>query len=410
MGIRLKRAWSIFVFVALIAPGRDALAAPETTAPTTAPAQPGRVRLLLPPVIYAVPGIESNVYFDNVVLVTESADYAFDVRCDKGVQFQERWAFTPKDADVGDYPIDVIVRDTSNVIVARGQSMVHVAAKDKGPDKPITLLLVGASWTEYSIYPRHLLDLNDHDAHLRLKLIGSRGFDNGPPTGELRHEGYSGWTAEAFVILHGPLARTGKYEYDGRGSPFVYDDGPDGKPLLDFARYCKQFNDGQPPDVLTIHLIANDIFTATDENIEARCDRMMNFYDQLVNEFHKVGPKTRIGVILSEPPSHSQDGFRNYIGAGKQTQWQYRRDLHRALERMMQHYRDREAEQIYLVPSYINLDTEHNFPTWTSLASARSTEMLTRVNNGTHPNDDGYWQFADSIYCWLKAVTTPPTK
>lgn len=29
----------------------------------------GRVRLLLPPVIYTVPRIEANLYFDNVVLV-----------------------------------------------------------------------------------------------------------------------------------------------------------------------------------------------------------------------------------------------------------------------------------------------------------------------------------------------------
>ena len=28
-----------------------------------------------------------------------------------------------------------------------------------------------------------------------------------------------------------------------------------------------------------------------------------------------------------------------------------------------------------------------------------------RVNNGTHPADAGYYKFADSIYCWLKALT-----
>ena len=373
--------------------------------PTTQASQAGRVRLLLPPVIYAVPGVEANVYFDNVVLVLNPQRYAFDVACPKGNQFSERWTFTPTDADVGEYPIELAVHDESNATIARGHTIVRVVPRDRDGGHPTTLLLVGASWTEYSIYPQKLLDLNAADPHLHLKLIGSRGPKDAPATGDLRHEGYSGWTAEAFVTLHGPLSRTGVHKRPGTGSPFVYDDGPDGKPHLDFARYCEQFNAGRGPDALTIHLIANDVFTATDETIDPRVTKMIGFYDQLIEAFHKVRPATRIGVILSAPPSRSQDGFRNYIGAGRQTRWQYRRNLHAALERMTAHVAGREAEQIYLIPSYVNLDCEQNFPTWTAPANARATGKITRVNNGTHPSEQGYGQIADSIYCWLKSVT-----
>src|SRR6185295_9260039 len=111
---------------------------------------------------------------------------------------------------------------------------------------------------------------------------------------------------------------------------------------LDFARYCGQFNAGRGPDAITIHLIANDVFTATDETIDDRVTKMIGFYDQLIEAFHSVRRATRVGVVLSTPPSRSQDGFRNYIGAGRQTRWQYRRNLHTALERMIQHYAGRE--------------------------------------------------------------------
>jgi lysophospholipase L1-like esterase len=357
----------------------------------------------LPSVIYAVPGIETNLYFDNVVLVLNPQNYVFDAVCDKGLQLEERWTFTPTDKDVGEYPIELTVRDESNARLARARSVVRVVPRDRDSGKPTTLLLVGASWTSYSIYPKHLLDLNAKDEHLHLKLIGSRGPKDAPATGDLRHEGYSGWTAQAFVTLHGPLSRSGQHKLE-TGSPFVYDDNGS-KPHLDFARYCQQFSDGRGPDAITVHLIANDVFTATDQTIGERVDKMIGYYDELIEAFHRVRPETRIGVVLSTPPSRSQDGFRNYIGAGRQTRWQYRRNLHTALEQMIQHYAGREAEQVYLVPAFVNLDTQRHFPTWTAPADARSIDKITRVNNGTHPSTEGYSQIGDSIYCWLKAVT-----
>lgn len=365
-----------------------------------------RVRLLLPPVIYAVPRIEANLYFDNVVLVLNLDNYTFDVICDKGIQLAERWTFTPNGQDVGEYPIEVVVRDETNAVVARGRSTVRVVPLEQKVDGLTTLLLVGASLTEYSIYPQQLLDLDKKDGFMLLKLIGSRGPNDAPPTGELRHEGYSGWTAEAFVTFHGPLSRSGYYKRPETGSPFVYETSP-GQQQFDFARYCKEFNGGKAPDAITIHLGPNDVFTATDETIESRVDKMLGFYDTLIKEFHKVSADTRIGVVLTMPPSRSQDGFRNYTGAGRQTRWQYRRNHHRALERLVQRYSGREGEHIYLIPAYVNFDAEHHYPTRTAPANARTSEEVVRVYNGTHPSPEGYQQIADSIYCWLKAVTGP---
>jgi hypothetical protein len=367
---------------------------------------PGRVRLLLPPVIYAVPKIEANLYFDNTVLVLNRDNYAFDVICDKGMQLAERWTFTPEAKDVGEYPMEIAVRDETNAVVARGRTTVRVVPFDKRFDGLTTLLLVGASLTEYSIYPQQLLDLDKRDGYMLLKLIGSRGPNDAPATGELRHEGYSGWTAEAFVTLNGPLSRSGYHRRPETGSPFVYETSP-GRYELDFARYCKEFNGGQGPDAITIHLIPNDVFTATDETIESRVDKMLGYYDTLIKEFHRVRADTRIGVVMTAPPSRSQDGFRNYTGPGRQTRWQYRRNLHRALERVMQRYAGREAEHIYLVPVYVNFDTERHYPTRAASANARSSETVVRVNNGTHPSPEGYYQIADSIYCWIKAVIQP---
>ena len=61
------------------------------------------VRLLVPEKIYAVPGIEMNVYFNNIVTVINPANYVFDVNCEKGRNDVKRWRFTPEKGDVGTY-------------------------------------------------------------------------------------------------------------------------------------------------------------------------------------------------------------------------------------------------------------------------------------------------------------------
>jgi lysophospholipase L1-like esterase len=317
-----------------------------------------------------------------------------------------RWTFTPQPKDVGEYPIEVAVRDKSNTVIARARSLVRVVPKDRAREGNTTMLIVGDSLTERPGYPQQLLDLNARDDVLRLKLIGCRGVNNTPATGELRHEGYSGWTAEAFATFHGPLSRSGEFKRPDTGSPFVYGD-TDETAHLDFARYCEQFNGGRGPDAISIFLGTNDVFTATDENIDARVDRVFKYYDALVNAFRKLRADTRIGVVLTTPPARSQDGFRGYVGTGRQTRVQYRRNLHRLLERFIEHYGGRESEQIYLVPAFINLDTERHFPGRAAPANARNDEEITRVIDGAHPAPEGYAQIADSIYCWLKAVTYP---
>jgi lysophospholipase L1-like esterase len=388
-------------FLCLLMFALHATAAGPATQPATQPIA-GKVRLVLPPVVYAVPGIESNLYYDNVVLVLNPADYAFDVVCEKGMQLEERWTFTPKPEDVGDHRLDLCVLDESNAVIARGSTIVRVTPVDAGGDRAVSMLLVGASLTQAGIYPQHLVDLDEKDEHLQLKLIGSRGPGNAPATGAVRFEGYNGWTAEAYVIFNGPLSRTGQFQPGKTGSPFVYGDGADAR--LDFARYCKEFNGGSPPDVISIQLVVNEIFTANDDTIEARVKNALDFLDKLIAEFRKFGPDTRIGVAMPLAPSRSQDGFRNYRGARHQTRWQYRRNLHRAWEALAEHYAGREAEKIFLIPVYLNFDTRNHYLTDTSPANARSDQQVNRVRDGVHPAPAGYKQIGDSIYCWMKAV------
>ncbi len=362
-----------------------------------APAEPGSIRLILPPTIYAVVGVEANLYFDNVALMLNSANYAFDVTCSKGTQQTERWTVTPGESDVGRHPFMIEVHDERNAIVARGRCELVVAPAAARSDEPVSVLMIGDSLTHASIYSQHLIDLCVPPGNPRLTLIGSHGPGGQP--GINRHEGYGGWTAQRFATHFTETARTGDYKL--RGSPFVYANDK-GEKRLDFAQYCRDVNEGRSPDVVTIFLGPNDIFSFNDDIIDEGVERILTHYDALIRMIRDSSPQTLIAAMLPVPPAASQDAFGSNYTTG-QTRWQYRRNQHRLVELMLERYRERSRDGVHLVPTYAGLDCVQNYPAVTAKANARVDTVVTRQSNGVHPAESGYRQIGDILYSWLKS-------
>jgi lysophospholipase L1-like esterase len=364
------------------------------TAVLRAGAEAGPVRLVLPPVIYAVPGLEANVYFENVILAVNPANYVFDVDCEKGMNQSERWTFTPKPEEVGDYALKLRVIDGNNAVVAEADSTVHVVAPGTGKDKAISLLAIGDSLTHASIYTQTLLDLCAQPDTPELTLVGSHAPKEDPKN---RHEGYGGWTALRFATHY--TGATRDKPFSEWGSPFLYKNG-DTPPEIDFSRYCAENNGGAAPNFVTIFLGCNDVFHAMDENLESTIDGIFQNMDVLIGMVHALDSTTRIGLIAPVPPAPDQDSFGMSYQNG-QTRWQYLKNQHRLLERMNETYGGHEAEGLSLIPAYINLDCHRNYPAGEVPANARTEVTVPRIYDSVHPNASGYQQIGDSIYAWL---------
>jgi len=346
------------------------------------------VRLVLPSDLYAVVGHETNLYFDNVILVPSVDSYLFDVDCAKGRQDQRRWRFTPTVEDAGDHELSIKVLDGLNGVLGEGSTTVHVSPADAGAGTPSTLMCVGDSLTHASVYPQELWELFGGN----LRLVGTHHpSDSLPP--EVVHEGYGGWRWETFCT------RWTEGEDPRARSPFLRL--VDGTPTLDFQSYCDVNNGGEGPDFITVLLGCNDTFSATEETIEAAIDTMFGHADTLLAEFRKVRPDTQIGLLLLPPPAASQDAFGSNYQCG-QTRWQYRRNQHRVVERLMEKFAGREAENLWLLPAHLNLDTVHNYPTRPEPINSRNEAEAARQSNGVHPAAEGYRQIADTIHAWLK--------
>ena len=57
-----------------------------------------------------------------------------------------------------------------------------------------------------------------------------------------------------------------------------------------------------------------------------------------------------------------------------------------------------------VVPIYINIDTENNFPVLEQPVNQDNPAKIIRQNNGVHPIRPGYYQMGDTLYCYLKAL------
>lgn len=69
---------------------------------------------------------------------------------------------------------------------------------------------------------------------------------------------------------------------------------------------------------------------------------------------------------------------------------------------LLNEYDNKQDKQIFVVPLYLNLDTEWDFPYTEAPISNRRKNNYIWVDDVTHPNDYGYFKMADTIYNTIK--------
>ena len=358
-------------------------------------------RLILPPVVYAVAGTELNLYFQNLILTPPGRVWIFDVSCAKGKHQVERWTWLPTDEDAGDLPLALEVRDADDKVVAIGKTTIRVARKTAGQGQPLRLLCIGDSGTHASAYTAELMKSCAGPEQPRLELIGTHHPPFAGP-GNV-HEGYGGWTFQNFVEKYTDKPIPG--DHANRSSPFVF--GTPSGPVFDVPRYVKESCGGVPPDYVTMFLGANELARIVSNagnsdlpDLDEKIAGVLDYADKLIAGWRAAAPKAKIGLVTMYPPTN-QDGFGANYGSSRLKYWPYRKAQHRLVEMMIAKYGRRVDDGLYVIPSYLMLDTEHAFPTESVPANSRTSEKVTRISNALHLAS-GYAQLSDSIFGWLK--------
>lgn len=336
-------------------------------------------RLVLPNEIYAVEGVEMNVYFDNVFLTVNPDNYLFDVACNKGHNFKRRWSFTPGKRDVGTHKWTLRVISDEG-LVAKKDLKLHVVPADAGKGKTLSLLMLGDSIMDVTTYPRQVHKLFQGPNNPKLTMVGERGSAEEKAKG-MRHQGHAGWAFATF-LAKGPLGNADKT----------------GKFILDIPGYFKRNNGGKAPDVIAIQLGCNDIFGSTDFYLPGALLRISKEMDTLIGAFQKAAPNSRI-VLCLITPSANQDGIGRVYRC-RQTKYQYTKNRFMLNNMIMKKFAGK--KNISVISLYHNLDCENNFPMKEYPVNGGNPAKVNMPSDGLHPAPAGGNQLGDTLYSYLK--------
>ena len=358
--------------------------------------------LMLPEKIYALAGFEINIYFQNVVTVINPANFAFDVECEKGRCDQERWRWIPSDEEIGEHKLKLSVWSDEGLL-AEGWTTIIVSPRDAGTGRRLTILQIGASCMGAKGHGEQL--------HSRFQLPGNPGFmmlgSHAPGytpvvPGGPANEAYGGWTWATFFEKE----TSDNLDNDGLHpkrpwdvpSPFLFD--RNGKKEFDFQAYIDTVCNGVKPDVVYFELGVNGIFLAkTDEAFEELWQtKVYPPMKRLIEAVREVLPDAVLGVELIPKGSWSQDAFgKNYGCLQSRRRWLINAEL------LYKKYVEQAPLMgYYIIPEYHNANGTINYPAAEEAVFAASSINTVRAANALHATPDGYSQWADCEYFFLK--------
>ena len=344
--------------------------------------------LNVPSKIYALVGYETNVYFENI---TENHDlYTWDVTCTKGMQLERGYRIVPSASDVGTYTLTIRASINADIYKEVSTTLI-VTSASAGSGETVSIIVLGDSTTDNGIAVTKLHTNLDEDV-MSVTTLGTRG------TAPNNHEGRSGWSWDTY------FTKASVTYTDGRGTIYNPFYNPTSQ-TFDAGYYFA--NSGIAiPDVFVINMGINDVFGYTsDLELSAAMPTILARAESAVQSILDATTTTKVCICLTIPPNHSQDAFGKAY-ACNQTRNRCKRNNTLWVDALIEQFKDRENERIYIIPINACLDTIYNMGMETLPVNARNTSVTYQspiLNGGVHPAESGYWQIADVYTAFLKA-------
>ena len=323
----------------------------------------GNLNLVVPPKIYGVSNKEIALYLDNIT-ASKLDNYMFRKVSGTGdLKSRNRIIYNIDTTGWADKTKLEIYKDDGAKIkdLEIPFKIVSETANDGIIKKCI---FIGDSFIANGNITSELVRLFDNDV-MNVELLGTRG------SGTNKHEGRSGWSS---------------YDYVATSSFNNFTNGFLNNGIFDFGYYINQ-NSIDVPDYVFIQVGINDIWrpmngTTTIQNLQT-----------MINSIKAFNSNIKVGIALVCPPYLGEYGVNNKYNHLKRIKLN---------ETIIDAFSNKESENIFIVPINVNLDTIYNFTIGTTVMNSRNSNTINNCTDTTHPANSGYYQIADSYYCFLK--------
>ena len=320
-------------------------------------------KIIIPPKIYGVSNKEVALYLDNISSLKLDNYIIRKVRGTGDLKSRNRiiyninttgWAdktnlelYKPNGDKIKDLEIPFkIVGDSANANVTK------------------KCLFIGDSFIASNNITAELVKLFANDK-MNIELLGTKG------SGTNKHEGRAGWSSYDYVATSDFNNSTNAFLNNGR---------------FDFNYYITQ-NSIDTPDWVFLQVGINDTWrpmngTTTIGNLQT-----------IINSIKSFDSNIKVGIGLVCPPYLGEYGLNNSYDHLKRININ---------ETIINTFKNKESDNVFIVPINVNLDCIYNFPMTTTTINSRNTETIKKCSDDTHPANSGYYQISDSYYCFLK--------
>lgn len=332
------------------------------------------VETIFPSKVCVCGGREMSIYY-KAILRYMNADKINMIRSSSIELYNYKMfcRITPSDNDNREFDnkIGFYISNNNLADFATKSHKFKVIPKTAGNGLTKKVLIIGDSLTDADVYLSEVNNLLTNDV-MHIEFLGTRDTD------EVPNEGYSGWRAYTF-------AKCETASDDGistaNTNPFYNPSTQE----FDFAYYMTaQGYSGV--DYVFINLGVNDI------GRNNHYSDFTDFYDLIIASIHDYDANIRIGIGLPPVRGLMDNGNQKSVNDGLY-----------ADKKLISVYDNRENENIYVIPFFLNVDPDHDYNFVMESISVRNPDVKMMVcTDSTHPSSVGYYKMADVLYSYLK--------
>lgn len=355
----------------------------------------------LPKNIYCAVGRTIELYNNQVCLQADKYHLKWD--CSVGKALKRKFSITGTEDLIGDYTLKLGIYNDRLEEVWAGSTTLHIVNRLDSYWSLVHIVPIGDSltnskaWLPETVRLGGFTNLGDQNTY-HISFYGSYRWSLYDSDGNERlggHEGRSGFTAEAYI-------KGATYSYGGETVPNAFWDGE----KFSWDHYMKNVLNLYGMGVINAVMIFLGTNGISNDNTENA-----GYIKQMVDVIQADQPGIKVFVCNTIYRSNQNgmgvqignDGYAAAPGAWKYNEDKKVMDLMKRLDAMLDGY-----ENLWMVNLALTHDSEYNFGAVETPVNPRASQTEMLPIESVHPQNQGYYQMADTIYSVLCAAYPAP--